>query len=411
MKFSEFIESIKIAFESLRSNVMRSILAMLGIMIGITVVVLMGWALNGLDNALEDTINLLGTDMLYVDKWDWAGGGSWESMRSRKNISIHQANDLAKQLTSAELAIPVSQKWGQNISYGEDKLAGISVTGTLSEYSLTPAGLVTEGRFFSQSEDRFSANVVVIGYGVSSVLFPNGDALGKTIKIGGHPFEVIGVIEKRGTMLMDFVDNQVFIPLTSHMGIYGASRSLSIAVKAGSEKKLDEVRMETIGHMRTIRNVQPGADNDFSINESQAFREQTATMRAAVWVTGLILTGISLLVGLIGIMNIMFVSVTERTKEIGIRKAIGARRSSILNQFIVESAFLCFAGSLIAFIFSSIVAFAISKASGVDFLKPYVPPEFVLYATILSVIFGMLAGIIPAYLASRLDPVEALRYE
>jgi putative ABC transport system permease protein len=411
MKFSELIESIKIAFESLRANVMRSILAMLGIMIGITVVVLMGWALNGLDNALEDTINLLGTDMLYVDKWDWAGGGNWESHRARKNITIHQANSFAEQITSAELAIPVSQKWGQSITYGEDMLAGISITGTLSEYSLTPAGMVNEGRFFSQSEDKFSSNVVVIGYGVSSVLFPNGNALGRIIKIGGHPFEVIGVIEKRGTMLMDFVDNQVFIPLTSHMGIYGTGRSLSIAVKAGSEAKLDEVRAETVGLMRTIRNVQPGAQNDFSINESQAFREQTEMFRIIVASVGMGLTGLSFLVGMIGIMNIMFVSVTERTKEIGIRKAIGARKSSILTQFIVESSALCFAGSLIAFTFSTMITLLVSLVFKIEFLAPYAPPQLLLWATLIAIFAGMLAGLIPAIRAASLDPVEALRYE
>ncbi|MES2766824.1 MAG: ABC transporter permease [Bacteroidota bacterium] len=411
MKFSELIESIRIGFDSLRANLMRSLLAMGGIMIGITVVVLMGWALQGLDKSLEDTINLLGTDMLYVDKWNWAGGNNWETERARKNITLQQANELAERLTSAELAIPLSQQWGKTITYGDEKLAGIMITGTRSEYSLTPAGTVTEGRFFSAVEDRYSANSAVIGYGVSSVLFPKGDAIGQTIKITGHPFKIIGVIEKRGTMLLDFVDNQIFIPLSSSIGLFGNGKSLSIAVKAGSEARLDEVRMETIGLMRSIRNVAPGQKEDFSINESEAFKEQSATLRLSVWGVGIGLTLISFLVGIIGIMNIMFVSVTERTKEIGIRKAIGARRSSILLQFIVESAALCFAGAIVAFVISSFFTFAVTKAMDIKFLTPYVPPQLLLIATLVSIFVGIIAGIIPAFRAAKLDPVEALRYE
>ena len=213
--------------------------------------------------------------------------------------------------------------------------------------------------------------------------------------------------------MMDFVDNQVIIPISTFFGVYGmSSRSISIAVKAGTAEKLDETRAEATGLMRSVRNIPPGDEEDFSINETQTFKEQVETLRLATWGIGIGLTLLSFTVGIIGIMNIMFVSVTERTKEIGIRKSLGAKSTSILTQFLVESASLCLVGAVIAFVFCSIViAIAVRLVPEADFLSPYVPPQLIIIAGIVSIIVGILAGIVPAMRASALDPVEALRYE
>ncbi|MFN5865579.1 MAG: ABC transporter permease [Candidatus Kapaibacterium sp.] len=414
MIISEFIESFRIAFDALRANKLRAVLTMLGVVIGIAVVTLMGWALNSLDAAWNSTIEMLGNDMLYVDKWDWAGGRNWRQTSARKNITIEQAEEMQRRIRSAELVIPMASFWGRTLVVDDQKASGFTVTGVRAQYAQTAAGDVADGRFLTEAEDQFHQDVVVVGYGVKKLFFPQDDPIGRTLKIGGRRFTIIGVIAKRGSALMDFVDNQVFIPLNTFFSVYGvSSRPISIAVKAGSPERLDDVRSETIGTMRVVRGLRPEQEEDFSINETQAFRDQVAQIRLAIWGIGLYLTVMSFVVGMIGIMNVMFVSVTERTKEIGVRKAIGATRRSILLQFLFEAASLCMVGALVAIALCSLLAAGIyvlfhDKAA---FLTPYVPPQILLISITVSIVVGMLAGLLPALRAASMNPVEALRYE
>lgn len=409
---TELIEGMRIAFQALRANMLRSLLTTLGVVIGITFVILMGWALKGLDAAFDSMIDSMGTNVLHVDKWDWFGGKRWQDVRNRKDITLEQAQKLMSRLTMAEMAVPTSWKWGASIKYGDENISGVSVNGTWSNYAFVSLGGLEDGRFFSSSEDQFNAHVVVIGFNVAQILFPRGDAVGKTVKIMGRPFLVIGSIKKRGTMMMDFLDNQVYIPLNVFMNMYGSNRSITIEVKARNVQELAELRQETIGALRSIRNVPYDKEDDFAINESQNFRDILATFRTGIWAVGLLMSGLSFLVGIIGIMNIMFVSVTERTKEIGIRKAVGAKSASILFQFLVEAASLCFLGALIAFVLCSVLIFTLATIfSDITFLSPYIPPQLLLIASLVSLATGVLAGIIPAFRASRMNPVDALRYE
>lgn len=419
MKLAEISEVVKIAIDSIKANKLRSLLASLGVVIGISFVILMGWILSGLDKVLEDTINMIGTDMLYVDKWDWSGGKNWKLVQQRKPITLQQANELIEKLQSAELAIPIARKFGSNIKYNNTSLQFISIQGTKSEYGLTPAGDVHIGRFFNKLDETRNSKVVVLGYGIYSTLFnePFEDPTGKEIKIDGHKFTIIGVVKKQGTVLLDFIDNQMYIPLPVFTSIFGVlGRSISIGIKAGSEAKMDEVRAETRGHMRTIRNLKPWEEDDFSINETKAFERSVSELRLYVWGIGIGMTVLSFIVGMIGIMNIMFVSVAERTKEIGIRKAIGAKRSIILFQFLIESSILCLFGAFISFIFCSILIYLIATflpkiIPQVSFLSPFMSPRLLLISSSVSIIIGVLAGLLPAIRASKLDPVEALRYE
>ena len=396
---------------------MRSGLASLGVVVGISVVILMGWILGGLDKAVQDTFNSIGEDMLYVDKWEWAGGKNWKDLRYRKNITLEQIKTFSEKMQSAELVIPIASAWQATIKSENESYQGISMRGTSSDFGLTSGGELLEWRFFTNMEDEYGTNVVVIGYNVYNTIFPSGGAIGREIKINKYKFTVIGVIKKQGTMFFDMMDNMVYIPLGTFLSDFGArDRSLSIAVKAGSAERMDEVRDETRGWMRIIRNLQPDDEDDFSINETKAFEESMQTIRLYVWGIGIGMTSLSFLVGMIGIMNIMFVTVTERTKEIGIRKAIGAKNSSILMQFLVESSALCFVGAIISLVLCSAIAYITATylpehIKGVAFLTKFLPLELFIIATTTSVFIGMAAGLIPAMRAAGLDPVEALRFE
>ncbi len=201
MKISEITESARFAYESLNSNKLRSLLTTLGVVIGIVFVILMGWLLSGLDAALEKTVNVIGTDMLYVDKWNWSGGKNWRDYESRKDINLAQATEFCRRVTTPEVAMPIAQKWGAKIQFKNQSISGISVQGVPAEYVLTPGGAVTDGRFFSKSEERFGADVAVVGYNVANTLFPDGDALGKADAhktAGGHRIAVVDELHRVG---------------------------------------------------------------------------------------------------------------------------------------------------------------------------------------------------------------------
>ncbi len=417
MKFSAFIEIIKQVLDSLLANKLRSILSALGVVIGISFVILMGWALATLDLAFEKTLNIIGSDMIYVDKFDWSGGKSWKLIRQRKNITLKHANELISRLKSAELAIPVLRKWTGNVKYKNENFSGLITTGTTYDYSLTPAGTIEEGRFYSIFEDMYTKNVAVLGYKVAQTMFPGGDAIGQTIKLNDYKFEVIGIVEKKGVLFIDFIDNQIFIPLRTFISIYGdLNRSVEIAIKSPSIEELENVRSETIGLMRELRNLKPYQEDDFSINETQMFRSSIDKIATYIWSIGIGMTALSFIVGIIGIMNIMFVSVTERTKEIGIRKTVGAKKVNILIQFIIEATTLCLIGAFVAFLLCSIIIFfgAIiieNSIPSLDFVPLFLPLRLFAISTVLAFIVGILAGIVPAIRAANFDPVDALRYE
>lgn len=425
---TRFLESLKMAWAALTANKLRAALTTMGVVIGIFFVLLMGWVLSGLDKAFVDSFAFFGEDILYVDRFDWSGRVSWEKQRNRKPISWVDFERARNRIENAEYVVPVADAFSSDVRYGDLQLQSTRIYGTNQQYIEMYANNMGEGRFFTEMENELGANVVVLGFAVSNNLFPQGDALGRTIRIDGRPFNVIGVMPKRGTMLLDFMDNIVLMPLQRFYGIYGPRSSITINVKAGSIEKMEAVKSETTGVMRSVRSIAPEDDNDFGVNSSEMFNDAIDAIRLVVWSVGIFMTGLSFLVGSIGIMNIMFVSVTERTREIGIRKAVGARRRSILMQFLVESVALCLFGAVIGLVLTAGIAYfkeevvngiigALSIFGLADpettvdlsFLSATIPTSQFFVALFVAVFVGVLAGIIPAFRAARLDPVEALR--
>ena len=247
----------------------------------------------------------------------------------------------------------------------------------------------------------------VVGATVVENLFPRDDPIGKTIRVAGYPYTVIGTLDKQGGLFGQFTaDTRVFVPLFSFQSHFGGRRDVTIQVKVADLKQMDDAKLELEGIMRTIRGLTPGKANDFNINQQEILTQTFAPISLVIASIGLFITGLSLFVGGIGIMNIMFVSVTERTREIGIRKAIGAKRRTILMQFLSEAAVLCLIGGIIGLM----IAFPLSLI--VDQFLPTAMPLSVVFISIgISLTVGLISGFLPAYRAAKMDPVEALRYE
>jgi len=408
----EFTESFRIAFAQIRANKMRSVLTALGVIIGIVAVTLMGTAIRGIDTGFNNSLAMLGDDILYVQKWPWGGVEDWWNYQNRPRITTDVAEKLNTIIentpnSTLEVAVPVAMR-GAPIKLGEYKVNGVLI-GTNGDYSRINNVDLTEGRFFSEAEGIAGRPVCVIGADIADALFQGRSPIDEWIQIGGNPHQVIGVLAKQGSFLGLFsFDNQVFLPLESFKKYFSLRRGAEVRVKVKDKNRLDESKDELVGATRRVRGQLPGVRDNFSINEQQAFKQVLDPVKKGIALAGLFITGLSLFVGAIGIMNITFVSVKERTKEIGTRKALGARRRTILLQFLIEAVSICLIGGVVGLLLTYGAFAGLQKA------MPSFPIEFslglVVISLLVSVVTGIVSGFIPALGASRLDPVEALRY-
>ncbi len=406
----ELKEGLSISFRAIRANKVRSILTTLGIVIGVTSVVLMSTAIKGIDNAFQTGVASLGSDNLYIDKWEWFNDDiPWWQMRNRRNLDLEDFKKY-KELAKLPLAVAPTVWSSQNVKSKEKAVDGIMVQGTNEDYIKTTNLTFSEGRFFNDLESNGGRNVAVIGSEIAKKLFPNGYILNQDIRIKGHKFKVIGVLEEQGSWVMGNFnpDRQVFIPMQNVFKYLQSEnmRSITINVRARNNQMIEATKEEALGVMRRVRGLAYNEENDFSINQQEGLLNTINQTIGVIQIAGLFITGLALFVGAIGIMNIMFVSVKERTKEIGIRKAIGAKKRAILGQFITESAVICLIGGLIGLVFAVILSIAINQ-----FLPTSVQFDSVMLAIIISILTGVASGFAPAYTAAKLDPVEALRYE
>jgi len=407
--FFEFKESFLIALKAIRANKIRSILTMLGIVIGVTSVVLMTTAIKGIDNSFQKGISALGSDVLYIDKWAWFSNDEWWKMRNRKNIKMEDYEKF-KSLAKLPLAVAPVTNARETIKFQDKKIDGVFLNGSTYDYLATTNFTFDQGRFYSEIESKSARYVAVLGSEISKSMFPRGNALDKSIKIGGVDFKVVGVLTEQGSFMLGSFnpDNQVFVPIGTIFKNFmnEHNNTITINVRSRTPLLLEDTKAEAEGIMRQIRGLTPGTENDFSVNQQEGLMDNYNSVVGVIQIAGLFITGLSLFVGAIGIMNIMFVSVKERTKEIGLRKAIGAKKRAILGQFILESTTICLMGGFVGLILASVLSLLINR-----FIPTSIEYGVVFLAIGVSLAVGIAAGFAPAYTAAKMDPVDALRYE
>jgi putative ABC transport system permease protein len=404
---SEFRESLLIATAALRANKLRASLTTLGIVIGIVTVTLMGTAINGLNTAFKKSIAGIGADVLFVQRFSWfMNEDEWRASLKRKPLRLQDAREIERLMTMAS-AVSVESQGSGTVTYERRKARGVWVVGN-SDQSLVVRGLsLTSGRWLTASDVSSGRQVCVLGNYLAERFFPYGGAVGSKVKLNDIPYEVIGVIDKQGTFFTGFnFDNQIVIPITRFTEDFSHWPDFTILVKASDLKQIEDAKEELRGIVRKIRRVPPGEPDDFSINQQEAMIKVFNTIGGTMAAAGLFITGLSLFVGGIGIMNIMFVSVAERTKEIGIRKAIGAKRRTILLQFLVEAATITLFAGLLGLAISWPMTLVIDK-----FLAATMSWWLAGIALLVAVLTGVVSGFLPAWRAARMDPVDALRAE
>jgi len=401
-------ESFATAFRAILANKFRALLTMLGIIIGVAAVITMIGIGEGAQRAVVERIQSLGSNLLFVSPGVHREGGSPVTQAgSSIRLKLKDADAVREQSSYVDAVVPELSRQAQ-VKY-ENRNWGTRIIGTVPEYESVRSFRAARGRFFTQSEERGVAKVCLLGATVGENLFPTGDPLGAQIRIAGQTFTVIGLLESKGQSGWQNPDDQIIVPLsTAQRRLFGLDYLSQITVRASSDKMMDKAFLDIERILRREHRLRPEWDNDFTIRNQadiiQTFQETQETFT-------LLLAGIaavSLIVGGIGIMNIMLISVTERTREIGIRKAVGARKRDILLQFLIESVVLSVAGGIIGIGVGIAASFVITRYGE---WNPIISPNSIALSFVFASLVGIFFGLYPAWKAAMSDTIDSLRYE
>ena len=413
---SDIYENLKMALSTLRANKLRSFLTVIGVMIGVITVMLISSIISGVDTAVKTELESYGTNSIYVIKFN-SGihiGRLSREERMRKDLTYDDAIAL-RQLPAVELSVPFldisNNFFGQKITVtGVGKTSNaVALNGTLADFERAGTQVIKEGRFFSQFENDSNEEVCVVGSAVANDFFPYGSPVGQTIGIGGNQFRVVGVLEKREQFLLgggsDDQNNVIYMPFNVARKLKPRANDVYILAVA-RKGMMDEAKDQVTDLLRVRRQVPFGQPDSFGLQTAELFLSNFRSILSGVAIAMVAVSSVGLMVGGIGVMNIMLVSVTERTREIGVRKAIGARRSDIMWQFLIEAATLTGFGGIVGLSIGWLLTFLLRLI-----LPSYVPIWAPIGGFVASVGIGIIFGLWPAWKAARLDPIESLRYE
>lgn len=411
-KLTQTYESVLMALQSLRAHKFRSGMTIFGVMIGVMAVILVNTILDGFSNYAESSIDKIGTNVIYVRRW--ASNADFQRAQEtgevRKNFTFKEVNAIIDGCDEISSVAPQKRMFNNVLKYGSKRATNPDdFRGVWPEQAIVTNRDVDFGRFIDENDMQRRAMVCVLGPEMADALFnTRQEAVGKVIRINSRKFTVIGVQEEIEDLFNISENDFVFIPLSTFDKIYPSIKNVVILCSARSKENMDKALDQVTNALRRVRHVRPDEDNNFGLFTQDFFKDRIGSLMMNVQLGGLAVSSVGLLVGLIGVMNIMLISVTERTREIGVRKAIGAQRSSILLQFLTEAATLTGIGGLTGILMGALVGFIFTTI--VDWTY-YVSPYWAIGGLLASALTGIVAGIIPAWKASRLDPIEALRYE
>jgi len=401
------LETPKMAFIALSKHKLRTFLTTLGILIGVTTIITIFSIIQGLDDALADQLAFFGTRTLHIQEYPWITDRNWEEFKNRKNISFEEYGAIERSSMTAEMLTPYLSTRTQT-SYRNRQISNASLNGSNQNKALMDDFTFEAGRFFNHLEVSNGQYVCVIGNEIANELFGQINPLGRSIRIGTQKFRVIGVLEKRGEIFGYNADIEVYIPYKPFQRMYGYRRSLTIQVMVKEEYTIESAKDELTGILRRARRLDPREENDFAINEQESIMQLYRSLTGGLYSTAIGVALLSLLVGGIGIMNIMLVSVRERTREIGVRKALGAKKWQILLQFLTEAIVISCIGGVIGICLGYTAGYIVAAVSPL-------PSSISGFAVLLGVGFSTLVGIFfgyyPARKGAELHPIEALRYE
>lgn len=405
------IEVFRQSIDSIRANKLRSSLTLLAISVGVFAIIGANTAVLVLDTYFKDTLSLMGGDVITISKTPAISMGprDWEKFRNRQDITLEQMERL-QDLTDRTSEVGPNRTYrNTRVSYNEAETEpNIGIRGGNEFYLDNNAYNLSEGRNILPEDVDYARPVAVIGADVESALFEREEAVGKIIRIEGRPYTVIGVVEAKGNVFGNTLDRFVVIPYSNLAGIYGRNQNIGIQVRAGSVENIQAAIDQITGILRVIRKVEPVDENDFEITTNESLSNSFNAFTGILYSIGFVIGGVVLLGAGIGVMNIMLVSVSERTREIGVRKAVGATRKAIVSQFLMEAIAICQIGGVIGIIAGA----ALGNAAALWLESSVVIPWSSAVGGLIGMtIIGVLFGVYPAFKAAQLDPIESLRYE